>query len=90
MPMEKDQMLMHENMSQPSSLVPEIKMHPVMQIFPEFPVPASGGNASRNHLVPFTFQARPEPISLSLTLASSNLNDPSSSRQSAFNTIGVA
>ncbi|KAH0875906.1 hypothetical protein HID58_073268 [Brassica napus] len=90
MPMEKDQMLMHENMSQPSSLVPEIKIHPVMQIFPEFPVPTSGDNASRNHLVPFTFQARPEPISLSLTLASSNLNEPSSSRHSAFNTIGVA
>ncbi|KAG2254239.1 hypothetical protein Bca52824_084375 [Brassica carinata] len=85
--MTTDTMLMHENMSQPSSLVPEIKIHPVMQIFPEFPVPTSGDNASRNHLVPFTFQARPEPISLSLTLASSNLNEPSSSRHSAFNTI---
>ncbi|CAG7893557.1 unnamed protein product [Brassica rapa] len=45
------------------------------------------------NLVPFTLQASPEPISLSLSLALSNINEPSSSsssRHSAFNTIGVA
>ncbi|XP_018472433.2 transcription factor MYB1R1 isoform X2 [Raphanus sativus] len=90
-----------ENTSQPSSLVPDVNSftsHPVMQIFPEFPAPPSGDNASGQfsssnliNLVPFTFQARPTPISLNLSLASSTLNEPSSiSRHSAFNTIGVA
>ncbi|XP_024010902.1 transcription factor MYB1R1 [Eutrema salsugineum] len=103
---EEDQVLMQENTSpQSPSLVPEINnfsMYPVMQVFPEFSVPTSGGDSSGNqshglipssnfiNLVPLTFQASPAPLSLSLSLASSNLYEPSSSRQSAFNTIGVA
>lgn len=102
--MEEDQTVMQENTSQ--SFVPEINkfsISPVMQIFPEFSVPTSGDYASGNQsygqisssnligLVPLTFQARPPaPLSLNLSLASSNLNEPSSSRHSAFNTIGVA
>ncbi|XP_006302562.2 transcription factor MYB1R1 [Capsella rubella] len=105
MPMEDDQVVMQENTSQSSSLVPEINnfsVHPVMQVYPEFPVPTSGGDATGNQLfgqfassnliglVPSTFQARPAPLSLNLSLASSNLKEPSSSMHSAFNTIGVA
>ncbi|KAJ0229474.1 HTH myb-type domain-containing protein [Hirschfeldia incana] len=96
LPMEEEQ----ENTSQPSSLVPDVNSftsHPVMQIFPEFPAPPSGDNASGQfsssnliNLVPFTFQARTKPISLNLSLASSTPNEPSSSRHSAFNRIGVA
>lgn len=95
MPMKEDQVLVQENT--PQQEVNNFSTHPVMQVFP------SGDNASGTqsyghhlsssnliNLVPYTFQARPEPISLSLTLASSNLNEPSSSRHSAFNTIGVA
>lgn len=84
--------------------VNNFSIHPVvMRVFPEFPVvPTSGGNASGNQsygqfapsnlidLVPLTFQARPAPLSLNLSLASSNLNEPSSSMHSAFKTIGVA
>lgn len=93
--MKEDQVLVQENT--PQQEVNNFSTHPVMQVFP------SGDNASGTqsyghhlsssnliNLVPYTFQARPEPISLSLTLASSNLNEPSSSRHSAFNTIGVA
>ncbi|KAF8097618.1 hypothetical protein N665_0285s0049 [Sinapis alba] len=48
-----------------------------------------GDNASSYR--PFSFEARPIPISLNLSLASSTLNEPSSnSRHSAFNSIGVA
>lgn len=101
MPMEQDQLLMQENTSQPPSLVPEINnfsIHPVMQVFPEFPLPTSGGYASGNQTygqisssnhIDMTFQARPAPLSLNLSLASSNLNEPSSSIHSAFNMIGV-
>lgn len=88
--MEDDQILMQENTSQLSSPVPEINnfsIHPVMQVFPEFPVPT--GNQSFK-LVPLTFQSSPAPLSLNLSLASSNLNEPSPSMHSAFNTIGVA
>ncbi|KAL1216708.1 Transcription factor MYB1R1 [Cardamine amara subsp. amara] len=101
-PMEEDQGLLQENTSQSASLVPEIKnfsIHPVMQVFPEFefPLPTSGNQSyeqicSSNHIdmVPLTFQARPAPLSLNLSLASSNLNEPSSSMHSMFKTIGVA
>ncbi|KAG2313315.1 hypothetical protein Bca52824_024872 [Brassica carinata] len=94
MPMKKDQMLMQEKTSQPSSLVLDVNSfctHPVMQIFPEFPASTSGDNLI--NLVPFTLQAKPTPVSLNLSLASFNLNEPpssSSSRHSVFNTIGVA
>lgn len=90
MPMKEDQVLMQES-TPPQQEVNNFSIHPVLQVFP------SAGNASGTqsygnliNLVPYTFQARPEPISLNLTLASSNLNEPSSSRHSAFNTIGVA
>ncbi|KAJ0255816.1 HTH myb-type domain-containing protein [Hirschfeldia incana] len=94
MPMKEDQVLIQENT--PQQEVNNFSIHPVMQVFP------SGDNSSGTqcyghfsssnliNLVPYTFQARPEPISLNLTLASSNLNETSSSRHSAFNTIGVA
>lgn len=104
--MEEDQVLIQENTSQSSSHVPEVNnfsIQPVMRVFPEFPVvPTSGTNASGSQsygqfassnlidLVPLTFQARPAPLSLNLSLASSNLNEPSSSMHSAFKTIGVA
>ncbi|CAH2067307.1 unnamed protein product [Thlaspi arvense] len=106
MPMEEDQVLMQENTSSQSPcLVPEansFSMYPVMQVIPEFSVPTSGDIASVNqsyghfsssnliNLVPLTFQATPAPLSLNLSLASSNLYEPSSSRHFAFNTIGVA
>ncbi|EFH65253.1 myb family transcription factor, partial [Arabidopsis lyrata subsp. lyrata] len=89
---EDDQVLMQENTSQLSSPVPEINnfsIHPVMQVFPEFPVPT--GNQSYGQLtssnliklVPLTFQSSPAPLSLNLSLASSNLNEPSPSMHSA-------
>uniref|UniRef100_A0A1J3IF01 Transcription factor MYB1R1 n=1 Tax=Noccaea caerulescens TaxID=107243 RepID=A0A1J3IF01_NOCCA len=102
MPMEEDHVLVQENTSQSSSLVPEINnfsIHPIMQVFP---VPTSAGNGSENQsygqissssfisFVPLTFQSNPAPLSLNLSLASANLNETSSSRHSAFNTIGVA
>ncbi|CAE5964158.1 unnamed protein product [Arabidopsis arenosa] len=99
MPMEEDHVLMQENTSQSSSPVPEINnfsIHPVMQVFPEFPVPTGnqsyGQLTSSNliNLVPLTFQSSPAPLSLNLSLASSNLNEPSPSMHPAFNTIGVA
>ncbi|KAF8111429.1 hypothetical protein N665_0076s0400 [Sinapis alba] len=90
MPMKEDQVLMQENT--PQQEVTNFSIHPVMQVFPSGDNASYGNLSSSNliNLVPYTFQARPEPISLNLTLASSNLNEPSSSRHSAFNTIGVA
>ncbi|CAH8355821.1 unnamed protein product [Eruca vesicaria subsp. sativa] len=95
MPMKEDQVLMQENT--PQHEVNNFSIHPVMQVFPSGDNNTSGIQSYGHHsssnlinMVPYTFQARPEPISLSLTLASSNLNEPSSSRHSVFNTIGVA
>jgi len=99
MPMEEDHVVMEENTTQSSSLVPEINkfsINPVMQVFPEFPVPTSAENASGNQsygfisFVPLPFQSNPAPLSLNLSLASANLSETCSSRHSAFNTIGVA
>ncbi|XP_010428476.1 PREDICTED: transcription factor MYB1R1 [Camelina sativa] len=100
MPMEDDQVVMQENTSQSSSVIPEINnfsIHPVINNFSGGNNNASGnqpygqfGSSNLIDLVPSTFQARPAPLSLNLSLASSNLNEPSSSMHSAFNTIGVA
>ncbi|KFK41920.1 hypothetical protein AALP_AA2G189200 [Arabis alpina] len=96
MPMEEDQVIMQENTTQTLSFVPEINnnfsIHPVMQVFPEFPVPVSGDNASGNQSYGHISSSNliglmPAPLSLNLSL---NLNETSSSRHSAFNMIGVA
>ncbi|CAN8239890.1 unnamed protein product [Cochlearia groenlandica] len=89
MPMEQDHILMQENTSETKSF----SIHPLVQ---ELPVQTFGGNGPWNQTyghvssldlidnVVLTFQA---PLSLNLSLASSNLNEP---RHLTFNTIGVA